>query len=163
MYSESIQNQTVQMFENIEKIFESITEDKFQSVIGGFPMWKNMYHCIHSLDKNLIDPSSYCEPSFHEKNMDVIYLETPKILSKNELMNYYTEVKQKIANYLYAINDVKLVEKVYLNDKYYTRLELILAQLRHVFYHIGYLHCCIKIEYGNTPEYIGLYKRVPDK
>ena len=95
--------------------------------------------------------------------MDVIYLETPTKLSKKELINYYTEVKHKIMSYLNLLNDVILIEKVLLNEKYYTRLELILAQLRHVFYHVGYLHCCIKIEYGNTPEYIGLYKRVPDK
>jgi hypothetical protein len=163
MYYESIQSQTVQIFENLEVIIESISEEKFKSIIGGFPIWKNLYHCIHSLDKNLIDPALYCEPSFHEKNMDVIYLETPKKLSKKELINYYTEVKLKIMNYLNSLNDEKLLEKIYLNEKNYTRLELILAQLRHVFYHVGYLHCCIKIEYGNTPEYIGLYKRVPDK
>ena len=163
MYFESIQKQTIQIFENLEIIIESISEEKFQSIIGGFPIWKNMYHCIHSLDKNLIDPTLYCEPSFHEKNMDVIYLETLKKLSKKELINYYTEVKLKIMSYLNSLNDDKLLEKVYLKEKYYTRLELILAQLRHVFYHVGYLHCCIKIEYGNTPEYIGLYKRIPDK
>ena len=163
MYYESIQKQTIQIFENLEIIIESISEEKFQSIIGGFPICKNLYHCIHSLDKNLIDPTSYCEPSFHEKNMDVIYLETPKKMSKKELINYYMEVKDKIMSYFNLLNDELLLEKVFLNEKYYTRLELILAQLRHVFYHIGYLHCCIKIEYGNTPEYIGLYKRVPDK
>jgi len=163
MYFKSVQTQTVQIFENLEIIIESIPEEKFQSTIGGFPIWKNLYHCIHSLDKNLIDPASYSEPCFHEKNMDVIYLETTTKLSKNQLINYYLEVKQKIMNYLNLLTDKKLLEKVYLNEKYYTRLELILAQLRHVFYHVGYLHCCIKIEYENTPEYIGLYKRVPDK
>ena len=44
-----------------------------------------------------------------------------------------------------------------------TKLELILAQLRHIFYHIGYLHCCIKMEKGESPEYIGLYKVKPEK
>ena len=163
MYFESIQKQTKQIFENLEIIIESISEEKCKSIIGGFPIWKNLYHCIHSLDKNLIDPTSYCEPSFHEKNMDVIYLETPKKMSKKELINYYMEVKDKIMSYFNLLNDEILLEKVFLNEKYYTRLELILAQLRHVFYHVGYLHCCIKIEYENTPEYIGLYKRVPDK
>lgn len=163
MYYESVQTQTIQIFQNLEEIIASISEEKFQSNVGGFPIWKNIYHCIHSLDKNLIDPASYCEPIFHDKNMDVIYLDTQRKLSKNELINYYNEVKHKTINYFDSLNDEKLLEKVYLKEKYYTRLELILAQIRHVFYHIGYLHCCIKIEYGNTPEYIGLYKRVPDK
>ena len=44
-----------------------------------------------------------------------------------------------------------------------TKIELILAQLQRIFYHIGYFHCCIKIEKGETPEYIGLYKAVPEK
>ena len=76
MYFKSVQTQTVQIFENLEIIIESIPEEKFQSTIGGFPIWKNLYHCFHSLDKNLIYPTSYCEPIFHEKNVDVIYLET---------------------------------------------------------------------------------------
>jgi len=40
---------------------------------------------------------------------------------------------------------------------------VILAQLRHIFFHVGYLHCCIKMEKGETPEYIGLYKAVQEK
>jgi hypothetical protein len=43
-----------------------------------------------------------------------------------------------------------------------TRIELILAQFRHIFYHIGYLHCCLKIEKGRMPEYVGLYTTKPE-
>lgn len=163
MYYESIQRQSKQIFDNIDILFDSIPDDEFDSIKGGFPTWKNFYHCIHSLDKNFIDPSKYQEPGLHEKNMDVIYLITPRILSKKELMDYYQIVKDKVNNYLDNLTDALLLEKAVLNNNEYTRLELILAQLRHVFYHVGYIHCCIKMEKGSTPEYIGLYKRIPDK
>jgi len=163
MYYESVQRQSKQIFDNIEILFESIPENEFRSIKGGFPTWKNFYHCIHSLDKNFIDPTKYQEPDFHEKNMDVIYLDTPKILSKKDLFSYYQNVKEKTNNYLNNLTDEILIEKVLLNNTEYTRLELVLAQLRHVFYHVGYIHCCLKIEKGDTPEYIGLYKRIPDK
>ena len=163
MYFESVQRQSKQIFDNIDILFDSIPENEFSSIKGGFQTWKNFYHCIHSLDKNFIDPTSYQEPDFHEKNMDVMYLETPRILSKSELYEYYSSVKKKVSDYLSNLTDTKLIEIIVLNNNEYTRLELILAQLRHVFYHVGYIHCCLKIENGDTPEYIGLYKRIPDK
>ncbi len=163
MYFESVQRQTRQIFDNIDILFDSIPDGEFQDVKGGFRTWKNFYHCIHSLDKNFIDPSRYQEPEFHEKNMDVVYIETPRALSKSELRAYYATVRGKITRYLDALDDATLLETVTVHDRAYTRLELILAQLRHVFYHVGYLHCCLKIERGDTPEYVGLYKRIPDK
>lgn len=95
--------------------------------------------------------------------MDVIYMETQRILSKKELVNYYQNVKTKVTTYIHNLTDTTLLDKIVINNNQYTRLELILAQLRHVFYHVGYIHCCVKLEKGDTPEYIGLYKRIPDK
>jgi hypothetical protein len=163
MYIESVQSQTGQIFDNIEILLASIGDGEFSHLKGGFPTWKHFYHCIHSLDKNFIDPGSYAEPDFHEKNMDVIYLDTDVTLSRAEIEAYYLQVKAKTTEYLGSLTDEKLTETTQFNDREYTRLELILAQLRHVFYHVGYLHCCEKIEKGETPEYVGLYKRIPDK
>ena len=84
-------------------------------------------------------------------------------LTKEEIMDYYIKVKNKIQKYIDELDDKILDEIIRLNEMKLTKLELILAQLRHIFYHIGYLHCCIKIEKGETPEYIGLYKVMPEK
>jgi hypothetical protein len=163
MLVESIRNQTKQIFQNIDILLDVIPEKEFDSTKGGFKTWKHFYHLIHSLDKNFIDPGNYKEPLFHKKNMDIIYFEDNNKLVKDEIEKYYYDVKLKTDGYINSLNDKMLEEKIIFKDKEYTRLELILAQLRHIFYHIGYLHCCIKTEKGETPEYIGLYITVPEK
>jgi hypothetical protein len=163
MLADSIKNQTIQIFQNIEILLDTIPENEFDSLKGGFKTWKHFYHLIHSLDKNFIDPSNFVEPEFHKKNMNIIYLNDRNNLSKIEIENYYRNVKNKIQKYLNTLNNDTLEEEIYFNEMYLTKLELIMAQLRHIFYHIGYLHCCIKIEKGETPEYIGLYKVLPEK
>jgi hypothetical protein len=84
-------------------------------------------------------------------------------LSKTEIVAYYRAVKKKSQSYLGTLSDSVLEEVVAFKDLKLTRLELILAQLRHIFFHIGYLHCCLKIERGSTPDYVGIYRAVPEK
>ncbi len=161
MLAESVRNQSRQIFQNIEIVLDAIPADEYGARKGGFAAWKHFYHLIHSLDKNLIDPSSFAEPDFHLPNMDIIYLDTEPALTKGEIERYYGAVRDKVQGYLAALTDSKLEETIAFRDLRLTRLELILAQLRHVFYHIGYLHCCLKMERGETPEYVGIYKSVP--
>lgn len=160
---ESINNQTKQIFQNIEILFDVIPENEFDTIKGGFKTWKQFYHFLHSLDKNFIDPDNYIEPDFHKKNLNIINIDDNNVLSKNELKIYYENVKRKVQDYLNELRNENLVEKIKFKEMEFTKLELIMAQLRHIFYHIGYLHCAIKVEKGETPEYIGLYKAVPEK
>jgi hypothetical protein len=142
---------------------EVIPANEFDTIKGGFKTWKHLYHLIHSMDKNFIDPSNFEEPEFHKKNLDIIYLDDDNKLSKNDIDIYYDNVKYKIQKYINELNEETLDEKILFKEMNLTKLELILAQLRHIFYHIGYLHCCVKMEKGETPEYIGLYKVKQEK
>ncbi|MDR1316375.1 MAG: DinB family protein [Spirochaetales bacterium] len=157
MLANSIKNQTAQIFQNIEILLDAVPENEFDTIKGGYKTWRHFYHLIHSLDKNFIDPGSYIEPIFHKNNLNRIDIKDENVLTKNEIKEYYEYVKDKIDEYIKKLNDEILAEEICFNKMQITKLELILAQLRHIFYHVGYLHCCIKIEKGGTPEYIGLY------
>ena len=158
MLTDSIKNQTKQIFQNIEILLEVVPKNEFDTKKGGFVTWRHFYHLIHSLDKNFIDPSNYDEPEFHKKNLNIIYLDDDNKLTKNEILKYYENVKNRIQKYINELDEKTLEKEITFNEMNLTKMELILAQLRHVFYHVGYLHCCIKMEKGETPEYIGLYK-----
>lgn len=158
MLENSLKKQTIQIFQNIEILFEAIPEKEFDTIKGGFKTWRQFYHLIHSMDKNFIDPVNYIEPEFHKKNLNIIYIDDENKLTKDEIKEYYEYVKNKIQKYINELNETILEEKIKFNGEEYTRMELILAQIRHIFFHIGYLHCCIKTEKGETPEYKGLYK-----
>jgi len=72
MLENSVKNQSKQIFKNIEILFETIPENEFNTIKGGFKTWKHFYHLIHSLDKYFIDPSNYNEPIIHKKNLNII-------------------------------------------------------------------------------------------
>jgi len=61
-----------------------------------------------------------------------------KILSNNKPGGYINELLLK--------SNHKTIEM--------TRLDHILAQLRHMGFHLGYLHSCAKVMYGKTPEHV---------
>jgi len=157
MFEKDIRRQCKQIFQNIDILFSEFTEKEFDLIKGGFLVWKQFYHLVHSLDKNFCDPSNYVEPKFHKMNLDVVYLNEDH-LSKKQIYDYYIEVKSRVERYLDNIDDNGLSKKIEYKGMELSKLELILAQLRHIFYHIGYMHCFLKIERGETPEYIGLYK-----
>jgi hypothetical protein len=157
MLADSIKNQTRQTFQNIEILLDAVPENEFDTIKGGFKTWRQFYHLIHSLDKNFIDPGNYIDPIFHKNDLNIIDIEDENVLTKDEIRKYYKDVKYKTEEYINKLNDEVLAERINFNKMKFTKLELILAQLRHIFYHVGYLHCCIKIEKGETPEYIGLY------
>lgn len=163
MVVKSIQNQCRQIFDNLDIVLACFEEKDLAQPRGAFPNWKHLYHTIHSLDKNFIDPASFTEPEFHSPNLDVIYLPSNNALSKKEIDDYYLAVKARVHTYLAHLTPETLEERLTFRGLSLTRLELILAQLRHVFYHVGYLHCCLKMERGQTPEYVGLYPTVEEK
>jgi len=161
MIADDVRRQTKHIFQNIEAIFAAMDDALFAKRLGGFLVWKQMYHLIHSLDKNLVDPATYVEPTFHERNHDIVYLDDGRALPKDELYDYYLGVRDKVERYLDGLDEGQLVQIHPFHELRVSGLELILAQLRHVFYHVGYLHCCLKLEMGETPEYIGLYVTKP--
>ena len=108
LISDSVKRQCMQIFQNIDILFSEISSEDFNKRQGGFFIWKQFYHMIHSIDKNFIDPSIYQEPNIHIKNLDVIYMDDDNIMSKEKIENYYNEVKNKILMYLNKINDESL-------------------------------------------------------
>jgi hypothetical protein len=37
---------------------------------SGLPMWKHVYHMLHSMDRWFINPAIYTEPPFHKPYLD---------------------------------------------------------------------------------------------
>ena len=125
-------------------------------------IWHQLYHFIHSMDQNFIDPLNYEHPDFHTPNMNMLAMEPDGFLSREQLYDYYKKTAGKIDAYLNSLDDEQLEKTVVFRGMELTGMELILAQFRHIFFHIGYLHCCIKLVKGETPDYVGLYVPVPE-
>ena len=108
----SIKKQTEVLFVNADIMLKTCDLD---FVLCDMPVWKHVYHMLHSCDQWFINPFVYTEPE--------------------RLETYLDSIKGKILAYLASLTDESLYEippGCKLN-----RLGLILSQYRHFYAHLG--------------------------
>ena len=152
---EVIRRQSEQLFDNIGYVLDYTDDDLLARPICRWPLWRQIYHLLHSMDQWFINPFSYTER--HPDGAMIRAINTPvdaKPFSRAELREYRGQVEEKIRTYLAGLTDAQLLE--YPEDCPVSRLDLILGQFRHVMYHVGMLHGCLVVETGEIPEYRGL-------
>ncbi len=151
----TLQKQTDVLLKNILVTLESCNDEIINKPSTNWPIWKQFYHLLHSIDEWFFNPLTFIEPPFHQP-----YFRTsdigPDKLSKQQLLDYFQTIKTKVSDYLQNIT-IELLEEI-IEKINLTRFDLMLIQFRHIMHHIGYLHCTIKNEIGNSPPYIGYTK-----
>jgi hypothetical protein len=56
------------------------------------------------------------------------------------------------------MDDTRLLEEVICQEMRISRFDLIIAQFRHITWHLGYIQGCIRMETGKLPVYVGVNK-----
>lgn len=152
-----ITNQTKIMLYNMETTLHTCD---LNVIVCEMPIWKHLYHSLHSLDRWFINPEKYSEPSFHEPDLNSLDIASENGLSREKLIQYFNEIKAKINSYLEDLTDDMLAEKP--EDCEYTRLALVLGQYRHLMCHIGIINGSTIYETGKWPRVVGLTENYPE-
>lgn len=135
-YSAIIKNQTEKALWEVKNVIDCVFDDMWNTRYCGMPLYKHIYHMLHSLDMWFINPFyGYSEPEFHINNLNNLDVETDKVISRAEIDCYYANIKNKIESYIENLTDEKLLE--YPKNSEYTRFTLIIAQHRHLHSHMG--------------------------
>ena len=146
-----IKQNTEVLFANAEIMLRTCNLD---FVLCDMPIWKHVYHMLHSCDQWYINPNIYTEPDFHEANLNSLDIPSVKVLSRNDLLQYLEKVKEKIMSYLDSLTDDMLYaipEGCKSN-----RLSLILSQFRHFYAHLGNINATTIIETNEWPRVVGI-------
>lgn len=77
-----------------------------------------------------------------------------KILSRNDIDNYFNQIEIKITDYISKLTDEELLD--YPDNCEYTKFTLILAQFRHLHTHMGMIMGFIIDDTGLWPNLLGL-------
>ena len=90
-----------------------------------------------ALDLWFINPrdQEFQEPSFHEKDLNNLEVLSDRRLFREEINQYFDDVKKKIFIYLSQLKEELLLE--FPHGCEYCRFTLILAQFRHLHTHMG--------------------------
>jgi DinB superfamily len=152
----TITEQTQILFANVETTLNSIEDDQlYNTNICDWPLAEQIYHMLHSFDQWFINPNNYKEPDILQRKTD-----EGRKLSKLELIEFYDSIKVKISSYLEHLKGESLSSQP--PDCQFNRLALMLGQYRHLMYHIGFIHSCLRIyTRGTSPPYHGLGLPIP--
>ena len=123
------------------------------------PVWKHVYHMLHSLDQWLINPRDYAEPIIHEADLNNLDVPSAVSLTQNDIGGYFSAIRRKVTDYVAALRDDALLE--YPEGCEYTKFTLILAQFRHLHTHMGMLMGFIVNDTGKWPKVLGLTGVMP--
>jgi hypothetical protein len=117
---------------------------------SGLPIWKHVYHMLHSMDRWFINPEIYTEPPFHKPDLDNMNVKPDDFaLSKNDLLEYFEGIKTKIFDYLDSLDDEMLLQIPEKCDS--DRMTLILSQFRHAYTHLGIINAVTVMNTGKWP------------
>lgn len=156
----SIKATTEIMFHNF---YVTLVTCDMNYILCDMPIWKHCYHTLHSCDQWFINPTKYDEPPFHEEGLNSLDYMGEKVLSREELLEYFEQVRIKILDYLDRLNDENLYEKP--EDYEHIRLECIMGQMRHFYCHLGNINATTIIETNKWPRVVGMsgYEQGLDK
>lgn len=138
----------------VENVIACVPDALWDKCYCEMPLWKHIYHMLHSLDQWYINPRVYTEPDFHTKDLNNLDVPGGKRLGRAEMGRYFGAVKAKIAAYNGALTDEVLLQKP--KDCEWTRFTLILAQHRHLQSHLGMLMGFLIDDTGGWPMTLGL-------
>lgn len=156
-----IEEQTKRALWEVKNIIDCVPDALWDKEYCKMPCWKHIYHMLHSLDLWYINPrdSRFQEPGIHEKGLNNLDMIPSKSLAREEIIHYYTCIKERIQAYTSALTDEQLLE--YPPDCEYCRFTLILAQFRHLHSHMGMIMGFIIDDTGLWPRVLGLETPFP--
>jgi hypothetical protein len=158
---EILLEQTKRALWEVHNVIDCIPDELWDREYCQMPMWKHVYHMLHSLDLWFINPRDphYREPSFHEPGLNDLDVHSERTLTRCVTEEYCRAAEIKIMAYLTALNDDMLLQKP--EHCEYARFTLILAQYRHLHTHLGMIMGFIIADTGKWPRVLGLEGEFP--
>lgn len=95
--TDTLKEQTRILLHNFKTAIETCDMDY---ILCGAPVWKHVYHTLHSCDQWFINPEQYTEPAFHEPTLNSLDHWSEKRLSRGDLLDYFESIQYKIMRYL---------------------------------------------------------------
>lgn len=137
------------MFVNADIMLQTCDPDY---ILCDMPIWKHVYHMLHSCDQWFINPNEYTEPDFHVSGLNSLDIPSEKVLSREQLSAYLESVRDKIMAYVDSLTDERLYE-VPAGCKL-NRLGMILSQYRHFYAHLGNINATTIIATNKWPRVV---------
>ncbi len=109
------------------------------------PFWQQVFHYVYFIDfwmRERYDGSEWRTMIFDDAYTTDLYAASYEglFISQEQMLKYIDAIQTKTTDIFDNLNDEKLGTSVYNDDPQYTYTDVILGQIRHIMYNIGYLN-----------------------
>lgn len=145
LITEALQNQFDSTFHMARVLVEICPEKIWAASFNGVPFWQQVFHYVYFVDywmRDSYDDSEWRTMIFDDAYTTDLYADNYEglFISQNTMMEYLNAIQTKTTRIFNNLDDLKLSFSVYDNDSHYTYTDVILGQIRHIMYNIGYLN-----------------------
>lgn len=160
-YLSIITDQTARALWEMKNVIHCIPDQLWNKKYCEMPLWKHVYHMLHSLDLWFINPRDpqYREPDIHEADLNNLDAVSQKNLTRQEIDDYTAKTELRIMDYLDRLTTAELLSRP--ENCEYSRFTLIMAQHRHLHTHMGMIMGFIIDDTGLWPRVLGLENDIP--
>lgn len=139
----------------------SFATARLEEEIVDQPVWRILYHALYRLDCGVIEPGELRrDPEFHQPVLvDLTVPYEGKPLTKEQLTEYYLDVKARLFLYLDEVSDEKLLMRNRITKE--TLFDTILEHLRYFTYQVGRINSFTALLTGKIPRFFNTDKNYP--
>ncbi len=145
MITETLRNQFDSTFHMVRVLVKVCPNEIWAASYNEVPFWQQVFHYVYFIDfwmRERYDDSEWRTMIFDDAYTTDLYADSYEglFISREKMMEYLQAIQTKTTRIFDNLNDKKLSASVYKNDPQYTYTDVILGQIRHVMYNIGYLN-----------------------
>lgn len=143
--TEALRNQFDSTF-HMARILVKICPPKIWATsYNDVPFWQQVFHYVNFIDfwmREKIDDSEWRTMVFDNAYTTDLYADSYEglFISQDKMLEYLDAIQIKTTHLFDTLNDEKLSASVFNNSPQHTYVDVIIGQIRHIMYNIGYLN-----------------------
>ena len=145
LITEALRNQFDSTFHMARILVKVCPEEIWAASYNDVPFWQQVFHYVYFIDfwmREKYDDSDWRTMIFDDAYTTDLYADGYEglFISQDKMLEYLDAIQMKTTRLFDNLNDEKLSASVYGNNPQYTYADVIIGQIRHIMYNIGYLN-----------------------
>jgi hypothetical protein len=145
LITEALRNQFDSTFHMARVLVKVCPEEIWAATYNEVPFWQQVFHYVYYIDfwmRETYDDNEWRTMVFDDSYTTDLYADSYEglFISQGIMLEYLDRIQVKTTSVFDNLNDEKLNTLVYNDDPQYTYTDVIVGQIRHIMYNIGYLN-----------------------
>lgn len=145
LITEALRNQFDSTFHMARILVKVCPEKIWAASYNEVPFWQQVFHYVYFIDfwmREKYDDSEWRTMIFDDAYTTDLYADSYErlFISQAKMLGYLDAIQMKTTCLFDNLNDETLSTSVYGNNPQYTYANVIIGQIRHIMYNIGYLN-----------------------